>query len=129
MPVAVVLPVLSKWCRNYESDRAVLFESKALMQLFEHYLQDLIKGEVSGSVHDKYESPWQSCWARPRPVLSFCVRSLIPAEQARGFVQNMAPESAERSAVCRSLSAHLVSRIRISTAPPRLTRASLMLCS
>ncbi len=113
MPVAVVLPVLTKWCRNYESDRAVLFESKALTQLFEHYLQDRIKGETEGSVHDKYEKPMAELLG-----LALSQSATLAAEVSSQLTklvasaQTMSLASSERSAVCKAFSAHLVSRIR-----------------
>ena len=114
MPVAVVLPVLTKWCRNYESDRATLFESNALGKLFEHYLQDLIKGDTDGaSVVDKYEKPMSELLQlalSTSPSLSKMISS-----QLKTFVMsvhNMSLSSAERSRVCQAFSAHLVSRVR-----------------
>ena len=59
VPAKIVMPVLIKWCRNYSDERTVLFESKALQQLFANYLKDLLKmgHTLSPSDRQEYEQP------------------------------------------------------------------------
>ena len=114
MPANIVMPVLIKWCRNFPDERPVLFESRALQQLFANFLTDLMaKGHaLSPTERQKYEQPMNELLRLA--VASNEVADLV-TEQLSSFVSaasSMEMQSTEIKSVSETCATSLVQKIR-----------------
>ena len=114
MPANVVMPVLIKWCRNFPDERPVLFESRALQQLFTNFLNDLMtKGhDLDPTQRQKYEQPMNELLRLA--ISSNDVADLI-TNQLSSFVgasSAMEMQSTEIKSVSETFAISLVQKIR-----------------
>tara|TARA_B110000090_G_C13380536_1_gene445633 strand:+ start:34 stop:2403 length:2370 start_codon:yes stop_codon:yes gene_type:complete len=114
MPAKIVMPVLIKWCRNYPDKRPILFESKALQQLFCNYTNDLLNSEdaLNPSERSLYEAPMNELL---RLAINRNDLADLICTQLSHFISSastMAMQSTELNNVCGSLATSLVTKIR-----------------
>ena len=113
MPAKIVMPVLIKWCRNYPDKRPILFESKALQQLFCNYTKDLLNSgdALNPSERSLYEAPMNELL---RLAINRNDLADLICTQLSHFISSasrMAMQSTELNNVCGSLAISLVTKI------------------